>query len=117
MDTAAGSSYLPGRAQTQAVAIPINEALLIARQIESGRTSGAVHIGATAFLGVQILPAAQAAAGGRPAGAGAVVAGVLPGTPAATAGLAAGDVIGTVNGHMVTSPGGAAVGARAAQPR
>jgi S1-C subfamily serine protease len=107
MDTAAGIGSGLGQAQTQAVAIPINEALLIAGKIEAGRASAAVHIGATAFIGVQIVPAARAAVGGVPVGAGAVVAGVLPGTPAAaTAGLATGDVIDSVNGHQITSPGG-----------
>ena len=106
MDTAAGIGSRLGQTQTQAVAIPINEALRIASQIESGHASAAVHIGATAFIGVQIVSAAQAAAGGVPAGTGAVVAGVLAGTPAAaTAGLAAGDVIDSLNGHTITSPG------------
>jgi S1-C subfamily serine protease len=57
MDTAAGSN---GQSQgqsstvTQAYAIPINEAVSIAQQIESGTTSASVHIGATAFLGLEL---------------------------------------------------------------
>ncbi len=57
MDTAAGSS---GQAQgqsstaTQAFAIPINEAVSIAQQIEAGTTTADVHIGATAFLGLEL---------------------------------------------------------------
>jgi S1-C subfamily serine protease len=57
MDTAAGSS---GQSQgqsstvTQAYAIPINEAVSIAQQIESGTTTADVHIGATAFLGLEL---------------------------------------------------------------
>ena len=59
MDTAAGSSdQTQGQSSTatatQAYAIPINEAVSIAQQIESGTTTADVHIGATAFLGVEI---------------------------------------------------------------
>jgi len=35
-----------------------------------------------------------------------VVARVIPGLPAASAGMAAGDVIVSINGHAVTSPSG-----------
>jgi S1-C subfamily serine protease len=101
INTAAG-----GRAQTQAFAIPINEAVSIARQIEAGTSSATVHIGATGFLGVQILSSRSAAAGGVPAGTGATVAGVISGSPAAAAGLAAGDVITGVGGHSISSPSG-----------
>ena len=57
MDTAASSSdQTQGQSSTatQAFAIPINNALSIAKQIESGTTSATVHIGATAFLGVEL---------------------------------------------------------------
>src|SRR6202007_2668021 len=53
MDTAAGNNYqFQGQSSTatQAYAIPIGEALSIAKQIESGTGSADVHIGATAFL-------------------------------------------------------------------
>ena len=39
---------------TQGYAIPINTALDIAKQIEAGQASATVHIGATAFLGLEI---------------------------------------------------------------
>ncbi len=57
MDTAAGSndqSQGQSSTATQAYAIPINEAVSIAKQIESGTTSADVHIGATAFLGLEL---------------------------------------------------------------
>jgi len=57
MDTAAGSSdqtQAQSETATQAYSIPINEALSIAKQIEAGTTSADVHIGATAFLGLEI---------------------------------------------------------------
>jgi S1-C subfamily serine protease len=91
---------------TAAFAIPINEAVSIADQIEAGTGSATVHIGATGFLGVQILSAAGAAQNGVPAGTGALVAGTLPGSPAEQAGLGAGDVITSAAGQRVTSPAG-----------
>jgi S1-C subfamily serine protease len=90
--------------QTQAFAIPINQAKPIADQIAAGTSSTTVHIGPTGLLGVQILSADSAAANGIQAGAGAAVAGVVSGTPAAGAGLTQGDVIVSVDGQSVSSP-------------
>jgi S1-C subfamily serine protease len=90
--------------QTQAFAIPISQAKSIAGQIEAGTSSATVHIGSTGLLGVQILSADSAAANGIQAGSGAVVAGVVSGTPAAGAGLTQGDVIVSVDGQSVSSP-------------
>jgi S1-C subfamily serine protease len=108
VDTAASSGFRlesgQSQAQTQAFAIPVNEALSIARQIEAGTGSASVHIGATAFAGVQIMSAGNAVSNGVPDGSGAVVAGILPGSPAQAAGLAAGDVITAVGGQQVSSP-------------
>ena len=68
MDTAAssGTQVQSQSSQTaeQAYAIPINEATSIARQIEAGTTSTNVHIGATAFLGVESQPASQGSGSG-----------------------------------------------------
>jgi S1-C subfamily serine protease len=106
IDTAASSGFRfqSGQASTQAFAIPVNEAVTIARQIAAGTGSATVHIGATGFLGVEIMSADNAAADGVQAGAGAVVAGLVSGSPAGAAGLAAGDVIVSVDGHAVSSP-------------
>ena len=90
--------------QTQAFAIPINQAKSIAGQIETGTSSTTVHIGPTGLLGVQIMSAGSAAANGIQTGAGANVAGVVAGTPAAGAGLTQGDVIVSVDGQTVSSP-------------
>jgi S1-C subfamily serine protease len=57
MDTAASSSYeLQGQSSTatQAYAIPVDQALSIAKDIEAGTTTSDIHIGATAFLGIEI---------------------------------------------------------------
>jgi S1-C subfamily serine protease len=95
MDTAASSSFEFQGAGSQSYAIPINKALSIAAQIEAGHGTTTVHIGTTAFLGVEVDPSAQVS--------GAVVAGVLSRSPAASAGLAAGDVITSLGGHAVAS--------------
>jgi len=98
IDTAASAGF---RFSSDAAgyAIPIATALRIARQIESATGSATVHIGATAMLGVEVQSAQD-----RFATSGAVIAGVLAGGPAATAGLVAGDVITAVNGHATASP-------------
>jgi S1-C subfamily serine protease len=90
--------------QTQAFAIPISQAKSIAGQIEAGTSSTTVHIGPTGLLGVQIMSAGSAAANGIQTGAGANVAGVVAGTPAAGAGLTQGDAIVSVDGRSVSSP-------------
>lgn len=92
MNTAASDNYHLGRGQ--GFAIPINEAMAIAGQIQGGG-SPTVHIGPTAFLGVGVNDAAG--------GAGAIVKQVIPTGPAAGAGLAPGDVITSVNGQPVNS--------------
>ena len=103
--SSAGFQFQGGQSQaTQAFAVPINEAVAVAHQIEAGQASATVHIGATGILGVGVTPADQAAANGVPMGAGAVIAQVVPGMPAARAGLAAGDVITSAGGHQISSP-------------
>jgi S1-C subfamily serine protease len=114
IDTAgsAGSSSLTS--ENQGFAVPINQALSIAQQIESGQGSATAHVGATAFLGVQISPDGGQTGSGSyngqgsvsPGGSGtsgAAVAGVISGGAAQRAGLAAGDVITSLNGQAVTS--------------
>jgi S1-C subfamily serine protease len=77
-----------------AYAIPVDKALSIAGQIEAGETSSTIHIGSTGFVGVSV---AQSSTGG------ALVEGVVPGGPAAKAGITAGDVITAVDGKAVTN--------------
>ncbi len=93
MNTAASDNFHLGRGQ--GFAIPINEAMAIAGQIQGGGGSPTVHIGPTAFLGVGVNDA--------PGGAGAVVKQVIPSGPAAGAGLTPGDVITSINGQPVNS--------------
>jgi S1-C subfamily serine protease len=80
-------------------AIPVNRATSIVSQIEAGRSSAAIHVGATPFLGVTVET--------RPGNTiGVVVTGVKPGSPAARAGINSGDVIVAVNGHAVRTHAG-----------
>jgi len=130
INTAAG-----GNTVYSGYAIPIDQAMPIARQIAASRQGTRVQIGLPAFLGVLLpdssstSPRGQArqelhqtgavsgsgsgctsgdttSAPGRiaPAETGALVDGVLCGTPAAQAGLFAGDVITSADGQAVTSP-------------
>lgn len=108
MNTAAssGGSQIGTTADmtTQAFSIPINKALSIADQIEAGQSSATVHIGATAFLGVEVSASNSGGLGGLgQASSGVTIAGTVPGTAAAAAGLTAGDAIVSVGGHAVTS--------------
>jgi S1-C subfamily serine protease len=103
MDTAASTSNsgvgTTAAETTEAFSIPINKALSIAEQIEDGASSTTVHIGATAFLGVEV---ASATTGGQ-LGGGVTIEGTVAGTAAADAGLTAGDTITSIDGHDVTS--------------
>ena len=74
-------------------AIPLKQALQIARRIESGRPNATVHIGPTAFLGVLLAKAADEAK----------IARVIAGKPADLAGLGKGDVITSLNGAKIAS--------------
>jgi len=93
MDTAASSQGNDG------YAIPIATALAVARDIEAGGSGTQAGAGSStstaphAYLGVQVEDGAG----------GARVAGVVEGSPAAAAGLVAGDTITSVAGHAVGS--------------
>ena len=104
IDTAAqsGSPFqLSSSTVTEAFTIPINHAISIANQIEAGKSSAAVHIGSTAFLGIEVTSSGSAGLGGT--SAGAQVAGVEPNSAVARAGLVEGDVIPSIGGHSITS--------------
>jgi S1-C subfamily serine protease len=95
MDTAASSTFQFQSSANQAYAIPISLVQTIAGEIVSGQASSTLHIGATGLLGVSLQDQSDE---------GAEVENVLPGTPAATSGLTAGDVITALDGHSITSP-------------
>jgi S1-C subfamily serine protease len=91
IDTAANSGQ---SATTVGFAIPIEKATSIADRIESGEDSATIQQGTPAFLGVQLAQDTTAAA---------TISGVVDGSPAADAGLQAGDTITTVGGTTVDS--------------
>jgi S1-C subfamily serine protease len=118
MDTAANSSSGFSRysAATTGFAIPINTAMTIADQINSGKASSNVHIGLAGFMGVNVADASspsECSAGGdgfggfggfsSPVSSGALICQVYPNSPAASAGLVSGDVITSVNGAAISS--------------
>jgi S1-C subfamily serine protease len=74
-------------------AIPIKQALFIARLIENANSSATVHVGPTAFLGVVL----------ENVSGGAKISQVVPNGAADAAGLVAGDVITSLNGGTISS--------------
>jgi S1-C subfamily serine protease len=133
IDTAASAGFSfqsSGQSSgNQGYAIPINEAITIAQQIEAGTSSSTVHIGATAFLGVEVAQNTCSGSGGGGTGggsgfgfggggfggeggsgsggstsSGALICSVITSSPAQESGLADGDTITSVNGQSVTSP-------------
>jgi len=105
MDTAGSTgnySRFAASAESDGFAIPIATALSIAKQIEAGTASAAVHIGATGFLGVGVS-AAQANPFGFADVSGLTVANVVSGGAADAAGLTEGDVISSVGGTAVNT--------------
>jgi len=120
LDTAAsaGFSFLPSGQSSgnQSYAITINEAITIANEIEAGTASSTVHIGATAFLGVEVAQSSCANGGGGFGGgngfgsgsgngsSGALVCSVVTSSPAQGSGIAQGDTITSLNSQTVASP-------------
>jgi S1-C subfamily serine protease len=136
MNTAASSGTQfqseSGQSAAQAYAIPIDNAETIAKQVEAGQGSSTVHIGATAFLGIETDGSNSGSGssgsggsgdsggfggfgggfGGQGDGSGSdgsgtsngvTIAGTLSGSAAANAGLTAGDTITSVGGQAVSS--------------
>jgi S1-C subfamily serine protease len=97
MIAAASQSFQFQASANQGYAVPLDEADSIARQIVAGNTSSSVHVGPTAFLGVEV----QSPLSGS---SGAEIVEVVPGSPAANAGLVQGDTITAVAGQAISSP-------------
>jgi len=128
MNTAASSGTQfqsqSSQATAQAYAIPVDHAETIAKQVEAGQGSSTVHIGATAFLGIETDGSNSGSGSGDSGGFGGfggqgdgsgsngsgtsngvTIAGTLSGSAAASAGLTAGDTITSVGGQAVSSTG------------
>jgi S1-C subfamily serine protease len=91
MDTAASANQV---VDSTAYAIPIDSALKIADEIESGVETSTIHIGLPAFLGVGLEPSISSRA---------VVSTPLQGGPAGSAGITSGSVITSVDGKKITT--------------
>ena len=109
---AAGSSSGFGfetSAASDSYAIPINTAVTLAKQIETGIPTAVVHVGGTSFLGIEVQAGGAAPENfgfgiGASASSGGVIAGVVAGGPAASAGLVVGDVITALDGKAISTP-------------
>jgi len=96
MDAAAsaGFSFQGG----DGYAIPIDTAIAVGKQVHAGKRSSTVHVGPTAFLGVQLATSSYGQS------SGALVEGVASGSPADRVGIPSGALITRFAGHRVTSP-------------
>ncbi|MFC9896751.1 S1C family serine protease [Nocardia sp. NPDC127579] len=77
-------------------AVPIDRAMRVVRQIQSGTPTETVHVGPTATLGV-------IASNAQPAGTGARVEAAIYGMPAHAAGVLEGEIIIALDDRAVTS--------------
>ena len=105
--TTAGSQQQGRRGSAVTVAsfaVPIDAAMDVVGQIRSGQESGTTDVGGRAYLGVTV------------AGSGLVLGTVEDGTPAASAGLEAGDTITAVDGTAVATRAELAAVLAALQP-
>ncbi|HUZ19011.1 MAG TPA: trypsin-like peptidase domain-containing protein [Acidimicrobiales bacterium] len=101
IDTAASSTFTFQSGSSEGFAIPINRAVALARQITAKKASATVHIGPTAFLGVDVVPSGYYR--GQQFTAGAYVLEVIPASPAEKAGIVGGDVLNSLNGRTIAS--------------
>ena len=107
IDTAASTSngnfQMQGQPSGAGFAIPINKAISIAKSIEAGTASSTVHIGKTAFLGIESRSLSGSASNSGSATSGVLITGVVENSPAAQAGLTTGDTITSFNGQTLSS--------------
>jgi len=113
MDTAASAAqgFSFRAAPDQAFSIPINEASTLVKQIVAGHASTTIHLGQTAFLGVEIRPSAASGAGST-----ATTRGATPGlgtpstrTPRTTLRSTPGSGTSSGTGSRAATPPGAAI--------
>jgi S1-C subfamily serine protease len=113
MNTAASVGQIPQSGTNDGFAIPMNDAVTIVHQIENSHVPVGPSTGPPGFLGVVIQntnrsgDSSHSVPGPRgatlPGPGGALVAGVQPGSPAATAGIVPGDQLATIDGQSILS--------------
>lgn len=96
MITASSVGFQLQPSAAQGYALPIDQAVTVAKQIAAKQSSSTVHVGPTAFLGVKV----EAPSAGTP---GLLITEVIPQSPAAKAALAPGDRITAVGDQAMTS--------------
>jgi len=96
MITAGSQTNGRSTAPSAGFAINATQALDVVNQIRSGQRSSTILIGPVGFLGVEISTA-------NPTTPGALVAGVVDGTPAARAGITANSAITVIDGQRIGS--------------
>lgn len=94
MDTAGTASVPAASRAAKGFAVPIGTVRAVGADIEHAEPSPTVHVGPTAFLGIEV---------GAVTAGGASVEGVLTGTGAATTGIRPGDTIVALDGHGIHS--------------
>lgn len=108
MDTAAEEA-MAGQTSTVGYSIPISTVMSVVKQIMSGESGDGVIMGSSSFLGVLVTGTAGPGEPFSPpglaatSGQGVVIDEVLEASPAAKAGLQAGDEVLSVDGHAVIS--------------
>ena len=108
IDTAATTGFRFESTRGQGFAVPINDAIAIAKQIQSGSDSPAIHVGPTGVLGIAVqdsdaLPYLGPWSRFGTTSSGVTVVGVLQDSPAEQAGLATGDIILAVDHKAIDS--------------
>jgi S1-C subfamily serine protease len=111
MDTAASVGFNFQSASGAGFAIPIDQALALAREIVAGQSTSTIHIGQTAIIGVYVAsnsagnltyancPTSEASESGV-----LIADPPISGSPAASTGIARCDLISAIDGKSVSSP-------------
>ena len=105
MITAGATGGQRQRVSSVGYAIPATSALAVVNQIRTGHGSSTIIIGQPGFLGVEVqsLDPTVAAQLGLKVSSGALVVAVIPGTPAAVAGMSRYAVITAIDGRPIAS--------------
>jgi len=99
MDTAASQGFAFQSSGNEGYSIPISEADQLATKIKRGSDTSSIHVGPTAFLGVEVESPADGSTS-----SGAEIAQLVSNGPAAEANLVVGDTIVSLGGSTVSSP-------------